>query len=354
MGRKNYKILIFLCLCVSCVKDKPAGTANIRPTGSRNVYVVCEGNYGNGNASLYAWNPSVESVYGDIYKSANNMPLGDVFQSMIRFSNNFFLIVNNSDKIIVIDAVTYKLVSTISIHQPREMLITGSDKAYVSTLWSNKVYVINTLTYTITDSVTLPSLNPEAMCLSNNTAVITSWDTANRNIYLVDINTDKIIQTIQVAGFAPHDVLIDKDGLLWVLSGDQPDGKTAAFTKIDPSTGAVLDSFIFPAAADPVKPVLNPAKDTIWFIETPYDGSVSYNGIYRMGVYDKQLPQYPFLAGAADQYYYALGIDPATGNIYISDPKGFTQKGTVYIYKPGGALVNKFNVGLGPGSFFFD
>jgi YVTN family beta-propeller protein len=273
---------------------------------------------------------------------------------MTKIDNYFFLAINNSNMIVVIDANTYKLVSTIAIPQPRYILVVGSNKAYVSSLYGNTLYIINTQTYSVTGSITLPSKNPEGMCLYNNTAIITSWDTTNRYIYLVDIATDKIVENVRVAGLAPQEVFIDKDQLLWVLSGDQTDGKTAALTRIDLSTGAILDSFIFSKMADPIKPVLNNTKDSIYFIENPFNNVVANNGVYRMSIYDKQLPIRPFIAGTQYQSLYALGIDPVIGDIYVGDPKGFIQKGTIYIYKPDGTLTNQFNAGLGPGHFYFD
>ncbi len=51
---------------------------------------MCEGNFGNGDATLYLYKPEKDSVYGDLYKSANNQPLGDVFQGGIgRMEKNF-------------------------------------------------------------------------------------------------------------------------------------------------------------------------------------------------------------------------------------------------------------------------
>ncbi len=73
-----------------------------------------------------------------------------------------------------------------------------------------------------------------------------------------------------------------------------------------------------------------------------------------MGINDAALPAQPFIAAKQLQYFWALGIDPATGNIYVGDPRGFIQKGTAYIYRPDGTPVNSFNVGLGPGHFYFD
>ena len=356
MGRKIHQTLIIAlcCLWVSCKKDKPGTTTNTAPTGSGSMYIVCEGQYTAGNASLYAYQPATKTVYGDLYKSANGGDLGDVFQSLSLVNDKFFLCVNNSAKVAVIDTHSYKLVTNISIPGPRYILQVSSSKAYVSSLYRNKVYILNTQNYTVTDSITLPYKNTEGMCIYNTDAFICTWDSTGNKIYKVDALTDKVTQTIQVAGYAPKEILLDKEQTLWVLAGDGLQiGKIATLTRIDPSTGNILASWQFPPNAEPVKPVFNTTKDTLYFIEANQFGSSDNNGIYRMGIHDATLPPQPLIAARALQYFWALGIDPRTGYIYVGDPKGFIQNGSVHIYTQNGAPIDSFAVGVGPGHFYF-
>ena len=66
------------------------------------------------------------------------------------------------------------------------------------------------------------------------------------------------------------------------------------------------------------------------------------------------LPQSLFIPAQALQYFWALGVDPATNRIYVGDPKGFIQQGNVSVYQTNGDLIRSFTVGLGPGYFYFD
>jgi len=357
MGRENYKALIILLCCwfVSCKKDKPDPVINTTPNSSGNVYIVCEGNYGASNdATLYAYEPLLDSVFGDIYAAANNQPLGNVFQSMRRIGDKLFLCVNNSNIVAVINANNWKLSGVINIPQPRYILPVSATKAYVSALYHNKVYLINTQTLKVTDTITLPGFSAEVMCLYYNNVFANSWDSSSGNkIFEINTNTNEVEHEITVAGYAPQEALLDKDQMLWVLAGYEPE-KAGTLTRLDPSTGTILQSYYFPAAVYPLKPILNNTKDTLYFIEANYFGSNTNNGIFRMSIYDVALPSVPFIAARQYQYFYALGIDPISGNIYVGDPKGFVQKGSVYIYKPDGTQVKSFTVGVGPGHFYFD
>lgn len=356
MGRNNYKALIvLLCCCIaSCVKDKPAGNGSAYTSGANNVFIVCEGNFGSGNASLYTYQPADSIVAGDLYEVANGQPLGDVLQSMVKIDGRYFLCVNNSDKVVVVNAANLVVAGIISIPKPRYILPVSATKAYVSALYSNKVYVINTQTLAITDTIILPAQNPEGMCLYDSYAFICTWDTADNHIYKVDVTTNKVVQPVTIAGYAAQEVVMDKEHMLWVLSGNKSMKKECALTRVDPSTGDVLSGYRFASSVDALKPVFNPTKDTLYFTEVDYLGGTANNGIYRMGIHDADVPTQPFVAAKAFQYFWALGIEPGTGMIYAGDPKGFIQKGTVYVYKQDGTQVRSFDVGLGPGHFYFE
>lgn len=357
MGRKNYKKLIPAVVCLSllsCVKDKPESTTIHPSADGEKIYIACEGALGNGNASLYLYAPAKDSVYSDVYKTVNGNDLGDIFESITRIDDKLFFCINNSDKVVVLNATNWMQAAVINIPKPRYILPVSANKAYVSTLFSNKVYAIDTKTFTVKGTITMPHLNPEGMAQYFNAAYICTWDTLADKLYSIDINTDNITDSISLDGFAPQDVFIDKEQMLWVLSGNSPNGKTAMLTRIDPSSKHILKTYAFPAKANPIRPVLNNTKDTIYFIDANYSGTLENNGVYRMSIYAADLPAAPFIPAVQYQYFWALGIDPVTGNIFIGDPKGFVQKGSVSVYNTAGTKLNEFKVGVGPGHFLFD
>jgi DNA-binding beta-propeller fold protein YncE len=358
MGGKNYKAvshILFglLFLLAACKKDKPVDVPR-PPAGDSTdkVYVVSEGSLGNGNSSLDMYDPKTAVAYRDVYKSANNADLGDVFQSMQVIGDRMFLSVNNSDKIVVLNK-DHTQVGVINVSKPRYILSISDDKAYVSSLYSNKVHIINPKSMQLTGTIILPAKNPEGMLLYNGKAYITAWDTASDKIFVVNTSTDQIEQEIAVAGRASQGIALDKNNKLWVLSGNVPKGKTAALTQIDPATMQVVRAFHFPEKADPIKPVFNRERDMLYFIEVNYKGGTDYNGIYRISIDADKLPEQPFIKAQQFQYFWALGIQPDNNHIFVGDPKGFTQKGIVYIYDTDGNKKGDFETGVGPGHFYF-
>lgn len=354
MGRKSYQALIILCcFLASCVKDRPAGNTTGTPTNKSGVYIACEGQFTVGNASLYLYKPLADSIFGDLYQNVNGQPLGDVLQSITAIDDKIFLAVNHSDKVVVLNASDLRTVATITVPSPRYILSVSSTKAYVSSLYHNKVYVLDLSSLTVTDSVTVPANNTEGLCSYGADVYVAAWDTSSKSIYKIDPATNMVTQSLTVSGYAPHNILVDKEQMLWVLSGNQAKDKRSYWTRIDPSTGNIIATYEFPPAAEPIKPIFNSTKDTLYYIEANYSGGTGDNGIYRMGIHESALPATPFVGAVQYQYFWALGIDPATGYIYVGDPKGFNQKGSVSIYKQDGSYYRSFVTGVGPGSFLF-
>lgn len=363
MHKAFYKILVVLLAAsslVACEKNRsaqPVGNGNGVPGGStdaRNVYVACEGSFGNGNASLFVKDLNSQTEYNNVYQNKNGTALGDVFQSMERIGDKLFMCVNNSDKVVVLNANTYEFVGELNIPKPRYILPLGVNKAYVSTLYSNKVYIIDPEKLIIKGNIEMPHENPEGMALFNNTAYICTWDTACSKVYLVNTTTDKVVDAYAIAGAAPHQVALDKFGAAWILSGNVAKGKTAALTRLAPGAPDVMQSYQFKQDQDPIRLVFNQSKDALYFIGTNYYGQSSYNGVFKMDIGSGKLPATPFVAANGIQYYWGLGVDPVTDEVYVGDPKGFVQNGSVSVYDASGNQLRTFGVGVGPSYFYFD
>lgn len=337
---------------VACKKSlDPAPIVSNR--GPR-TFVVCEGSYGNGNSALTVYYPDSGIVIPDIYAQSNSRSLGDVFQSMTHTTQDYFLLcVNNSDRISILGNGSMQELASLQVPKPRYAVQVSDTKVYVSTLFSKDVYVINPVAFTITKKISMPFRNPEGMAVVGDKLWVATWDSAGNVVYAIDTTTDLITNSFAVAGNAPQEILRDAEGMVWVLSGNDAQGAASRLTRLNPSNGAILKSYSF-GAADAIKPAFNQTKDTLYFIEISYNGGNVNNGIYRMGVHDATLPTQPFVAAHGLQYFWGVGVHPQSGNIYIADPKGFTQKGIVRIYKPDGSIVDSFATGVGPGHFFFE
>jgi hypothetical protein len=348
--------MVLLALLASCVKDKPEAQPQPapQPVQQARVWIACEGSLGYGNGSLSLYLPDADSLYQNVFQTVNGQALGDVFQSITPMDDQLLLCINNSDKVVAISRQDYRLTRIWQIPKPRYILPLGNGQAFVSTMFSNKLYLLDPKSQQAGPAISMPAQNPEGMLLHQGKAYVCCWDTAYSKIDVLDPQTHQLTASIPLPGAAPQEVVADQEGMLWVLSGNTPKGKRAWLSRIDPVSGQVVRALQFPAAAEPVRLVLNPARDTLYFIEVNYLNGIQHNGVYRMRISDTALPTQAWLQAQSMQYFWGLGIRPSTGDIYVADPKGFTQKGTVFVYRPDGTLVRQFATGVGPGHFLFD
>ncbi len=351
----KYLLVLTFSLClIACVKDKPH-PPNYPPIAQgRKALIANEGAFGNGNATLSVYDFDSGWVNKDVFYQVNNQRLGDVLQSICVVDNYIFLLVNNSDRITVIKKSDYSFVKNIAVQKPRYMLKVAANKAYITSLYRNKINILNLETLEITDSIMTDYPNTEGMILQNGSVYVANWNVNCNYIYQINPLKDSIAARIPIAGFAPQQMVVDKQQHLWVLAGNKQKQKQSSLTQINTSNNSILQLFIFPTEADIMKPVMNPTKDTLYFLGVDYNGGSSFNGVFRMATQQAQMPTQPFIPAQALQYFWGLGIDSTSGNIFVGDPKGFIQQGTVYIYQPNGTKIHSFETGVGPGFFLFE
>ncbi len=63
-------------------------------------------------------------------------------------------------------------------------------------------------------------------------------------------------------------------------------------------------------------------------------------------------PREPFIP-ASNTIYYALGVDPRRGDIYVGDAIDYQQQGVVYRFSADGRGLDTLRVGIIPTDFCF-
>ncbi|MFZ4523296.1 MAG: YncE family protein [Bacteroidales bacterium] len=319
-------------------------------TYEHGIFVVNEGNYNWGNASVTFLDNKNNTVIQDIFTKSNSRSLGDVAESMTISGNLGYLLINNSNKIEVVSLKDFKSVNTISgLHAPRYMAVIDSTKAYATNL-QNYISIINLKTNTVTGTIKTTSWT-ENLIRYDKFMLVTSIGrfsepTAVRKaqILVIDTQSDAIVDSIQ-SGKEPIGIVIDKKQKVWVLcSGGYDNFEAATLMRINPELRVIEKVFTFtePGSA-PSRLCMNPSGDTIYYLK---------GGIYQMPVTSTSLPAKP-LVSQDGRLLYGLNIHPVTGRIYVSDAKDYVQNGTAYQYTVTGNLVKQYNTGRIPGSFCF-
>ncbi len=340
---KNLVIFIVFITVSACVKDKPNTTVapSIQLTTNKKVYVVNEGNFMNSNSSVSLYDPGSSQVIEDFYKTQNNFNLGDVAQSVTKANSDFYVVVNNSGKIVVCDN-NFKFKATISgLTSPRFLLPISNSKAYVSDLYANVINVINLNSNSISGTIPCNGWT-EKMILIYNKAFITNMKT--NYVYIVNTLNDTKADSINV-GPSTGNILIDKNDKVWVLSaGTATSGINASLKKINAITNLVETTISFAVGDAPSALCMNKTKDTLYFLN---------NGIYQMPISAVTLPP-AALINKGNKNFYGLGINPNDYTIYAADALDYIQKSNVYIFDISGNQKSFFKAGINSNGFYFE
>lgn len=345
MNKNEFLWIAIGCLAIllgACRKDQPSPNTTQFNTSSSGVFISNEGNFQFGNASVGFYNPNDQTYANDLFKSANNRPLGDVCQSLYFYNNKLYITVNNSNKIEVVNPQTFASIATITgLQSPRYFLPVNIQKAYVTDFTANAISVIDLNSHSIIKKIPCKGWTEELM-LSNGKVYVTNKNSPS--LYIIDPLMDAIIDSLQI-GVGANSLQLDRNNHLWVLaSGNASNNELARLSQINTTVDTVIQTFQFKTLSEqPWRLKINGAADTLYYLN---------NGVYALSILATQLNNQPIIA-ENKRVFYGLGIDPLSNIIYVSDAIDYVQKGLIYRYQSNGQLLNTFNAGIIPNDFYF-
>lgn len=315
------------------------------------LFIINEGNFQFGNASLSYYDPVSKKVENEIFRRANAMKLGDVAQSMEIRDGAGWIVVNNSHVIFAMDTDTFKEKGRIAnLTSPRHIHFLSDEKAYVTQLWDNRIFIVNPKKYEITGCIECPDMamesgSTEQMVQYGKYLYVNCWSYQNR-ILKIDTGTDRVVDQLET-GIQPAALVLDKNNKLWTLTDGGEEGSPYGFEapslyRIDAETFTIEKQFKFKTGDTPSELQLNGGGDTLYWIN---------DDIWRMSADDGEMPEKPFIK-QRETIYYGLTTDPVRGDVYVADAIDYGQQGKIYRYSARDtSLIDEFYVGIIPGAF---
>lgn len=339
---KSVRILIEV---IDSKFNEVSESLNITAKGKyeQGVFILNEGNFGSANSSVAHFNLVTETAEGNIFNKTTSTTLGDVAQSLYVSNDKAYVVVNNSNKVEVVNANTFELDFTIEAALPRYFTISG-DKGYL-TEWVSftdpgRVSVINLSTGASETTITTGSGAENIIEANGNLYVSNNFQS---DVSVIDPSTNSVVTTIDVRK-SPGGFAVDANGTLWVICGGDFGGNNGAFYKINTSDNNVSGKIELEKNV-PVKIAMNNAKNAIYYF--------SGNEVFKVNITDSEKPSSTFITEASAVSFYGIGVNPSNDNIYLGDSKGFQADGVVFRYTSDGTAIDSFNVGVGPNGFAF-
>jgi YVTN family beta-propeller protein len=332
-------------LFLGCVHDPVSVEQAIPVPSAKGVYIANEGTWGRGNASLSYYDLDRFQVYNDVFTSVNGKSLGDVANQFVIHGDRGFIVVNNSDKVEVIDIQSNRSVGAIGIGagtSPRQIAFADDTTAMVTALYDNSVLVLGTRSMSITGRIPVGA-NPEGIAIAAGRAfVANSGLGSGSTVTVIDIASRTAIKTLPV-GDNPAGVVLSPAGDIYVVCAGfydftDPSNDTPAKLKIiDPHTLSVVDSLFLGEHATNLVVSADgrgyvPASSKVLAIDTRARRVIG-----------------TFVKGA----YYGIGVEEVSGDVYLTDPKNYVVPGEVAIFAANGQFRTRFTAGVIPGSIAF-
>ena len=341
--RHIWSILVLGVLLWSCDNNnEPDVPDNINPAlfqVNQGVFILNEGGFGYGNASVDYLNLNSGQYFSNIFQAANNRPLGDVLQSMYIRDDRAYLMVNNSSRIDVVGLDSFQLIGSIQgLSSPRYMLQTDDQTAFVSDFKADGVHVINPQTFAKTGFIPITGWTEEMVRIDD---VIYVCNRFSDYVYMIDIEQQTLVDSIKVA-YGSGAVVKDNNDHLWVYcAGNQKGG----IYHIDPVQKTLLDSIVF-----------NTSEGLFPSLQAPEDGATVYyglgNAIYSFDV-SEPIASNTEVVTLSGRTLYGFNLRAVGGNIFVLDAKDYQQKGDLLIYSGEEELLNVYETGVIPNHVVF-
>lgn len=342
--KQLFTLICVLLIFTACEKPPTHEEVELPPAQEGGIFMLNEGTYNGGNASLTFYDFKENTITDDVFYVANNRHLGDVLQSMTMHNGLVYLVVNNSKKIEIIDATSFKSQGTITgFNSPRYMLFVNDAKAYVSDLYDNAIAVVDVANKSISTKINCPGAT-EQMLMQNGKVYV--CNTKKNYVYIINSVTDILEDSIALS-YGSNSLVLDRNNKIWVLcSGDKDNNINAGLHRINPLSNEVelsINNIAPTGIFGATRLTINGGKNVLYWLNT---------NVCSINITDTLLPAQPFIS-AFNNKFYGLGANPVTGELYVSDAVDFVQKAIVTKYSSSGEYKGAFRTSPVTNSFYF-
>ncbi len=302
----------------SCEKKDP--DPDITADNLKGMFVVCEGTFGQANGDITFYDSKEDLSIKKLYYLSNGVEPGDIVQSFAVADTLGFLVVNNSQKVIVVNMKDFTHVKTIyGFSYPRSVVRADENSIYVSNgngSSDNYIYSIDLLSLEKNDSLAV-SAGPENLLVAGTkiyAALSGGWNNDGSSVIEIDPESFTIANTFNVSP-VPIDIVNDKNGDIWVYCK----GLAEYDANWNVSYSGMGICKINTASKEVSTFNLSVMQSSgINNIDRSPDGNIIYflnDGLYEMQITSGELPSTALI----EQTYYGLSVDPENGNIVCLD-----------------------------------
>ena len=357
-------VLLSLLISQSCIDQKipgPIGSNTAVPNLThKGIWITNEGGFTLGQASLSFLDLVEDSMYNNVFQAINGRPLGDVLQSISYYNGRAFLVLNNSQKIEVVDSISFQNITTINdLNAPRE-LVGYKQKLFVSDLYSDKLTVLDANSYTQIDAIDAYGWTNKMIVFQSKLFVTVQQTFINnvigskKGLLIMDADSHEELAFVNLPQGA-NSLQLDRHNNIWVLCDGGLEEEIGGLFKINPISYDVERELYFPSIKYAGHSLtVNQARDKLYFIAADPNEGLNAFDIVSIGIEDTHYPNEVFLDGGS-LYIYGFFINEEDDELYFNDAVGLIQEGFCYrLNFSDQTLIRKYKTGIFPSQIYLN
>ncbi|MEM0518886.1 MULTISPECIES: YncE family protein [Aequorivita] len=336
---------LFFIACSSDDNSQPV----YEPAAYENgILITNEGPFAGGSGTITYISDDYSTVAQNIYKTVNGTSLGNIVQSMGFHNENAYVVVNNSNKIMIANRYSFESVDsiTVGVDNPRYFTTDDGAKGYVSN-WGDPndntddfIAVLDLRNNTVSNTIPV-AFGPERMVSRNNKIYVAHQGGYGQNNLISIVSGNGLEGTITV-GDVPNAMVVSGNSLFVLCSGNPNytgNESAGSLVQIDLSTEQVVNTYNFSTTEHPTNLTMDGTN-----LYYTMDGKV-----FKLNSTSIVLPGSDIIDG----FFYAL--EAKNGKLYATDAKDFVSKGSLKIFDLAtNTEIQDFQTGIIPGGIYFN
>jgi len=349
-SKTMFYFFLFLFVYAACEENDPVlkTKPDLSPPG---VFILNQGTYGANNSTILYYKFETKAPI-DI----TDGKLGDTGQDMIIYGSKLYVSVYGSSIITVIDLNTAETLKKIEINngtQPRgpRSLTSYNGKVYASTFDGNVIRIDTTAL--VVEAIAKVGANPEGIAAVDGKLYVANtngldFPNFDNTLSVIDMATFTETKRITV-GMNPNCVMADAYGDIYLSYKGNYSDIPGGMQKVDTKTNVVTNLTEISSNQN-----FTIVDDILYYFDVVYNSDGTTNctfGRYNVKT-EQKVPGEIISDGTKINTAFAIGVDPDSKDVYISDTN-YSTPDKVYIFNSTGVLKKTIEVGISACKFVF-
>lgn len=339
---KSFKYIINLLVLLfitSCNKDEIGpqySTDNDKADGAPGFWVVNEGNWNWGNASISFYDTQRQIMSNLVYKSKQDKPMGDVLQSIYFKDDYRFLVLNNSHQVKLCSEEMVELKEFHGFNSPRYMEHLSGDEYLVTSIDGNQIYKLNIETKEVTTFLSVTDWTEKILKYEDAFIVehksFSDVNPADQQLLKVDFNGN-LVKTLDIED--PHSDLTNMGSNKFCFISQLEDGTSKLWIC---DTDFNIQTFNIPEKVSQLSYSSNTiylAGEHLWSFKTASSTFTNLRSLKGKTIYG--------LSSSDDGY------------VYLCDAKDYVSSGDFLIYSTlTQSMIDSVKTSIIPSEIYFE